>query len=148
MTKINCFVPFQVAGVWEETLEELTANDLVNRIYLMGPEVPGEMPDGCAYLKTDGRFSTDTIRKIADYSTGVSHTMLFTGATKISFGMLSLERFVQVAGDTGEGLWILSVMKYKCCVCVSAYKPDRDMHLEKIYGNMRAGLLHINSNNT
>ncbi|MEN8156816.1 MAG: glycosyltransferase family 2 protein [Bacteroidota bacterium] len=104
MKRINCFVPFQAAGVWDETLEELTANELVNQIYLMGPEAPGKMAEGCAWLKTDGRFSTDTIKKIAERSTDVSHTMLITGETMISFGMLALERFVQVAEDTGAGM--------------------------------------------
>ncbi|MCP4312130.1 MAG: glycosyltransferase family 2 protein [Bacteroidetes bacterium] len=97
MSRINCFVSGG-PGVWEETIE-LMAGRLVNRIYLMGPDAPGEMPGNCTYLKTSGRMSTETIRMIAECSAGAEYTLLLTGETPVTFGMLALERFVQVAGD-------------------------------------------------
>jgi hypothetical protein len=104
MSKIHCFLPYSAPGVWDETLEELGASGLVNRITLMGPEAPSDLPDGCVYLKTDGRFSTDTIRKVAVHSTGADYVMLVTTETRISFGMLALERYIQVAEDTESGM--------------------------------------------
>ena len=52
-------------------MEELQASSLVNRVYLIGQEQPGEGAEGCGFIKTDGKYSTDTIRKIADCSRSV-----------------------------------------------------------------------------
>ena len=104
MSKINCFIPYSIPGDREEFLVELNSHALVNRIYLMGAGAPAAIPDGCLHLRTGGQYSTDTIKKIADHSTGVALTMLVTSETMISFGSLALERFVQVAEETGAGL--------------------------------------------
>ena len=104
MSKINCFLPFSGEGMWKKTLDGLKSKQQVHRIYLMGTEAPADLPDGCSFLKTDGRFSTETIRKVAAHSTGVSYALLITGETGISFGMFSLERFIQVAEDTNGGM--------------------------------------------
>ncbi len=103
-SKINCFISYSTPGVWEETLEELTSSKLVNRVYLFGPEQAGSQPEGCGFIKTDGRFSTDTIRKIADHSNGAAYTLVITRESKIRFGMLALERFVELASGTGAGM--------------------------------------------
>lgn len=97
-------MPCSVPAHWDETVEELKASGLVDQITLMGTEAPPDLPHGCAFLKTDGRFSTDTINKVAGQSSGAGYTMLITTETKISFGMLALERFIQVAGETGTGM--------------------------------------------
>lgn len=91
-------------GNREESLRELNSHPLVNRIYLMGSGTPEAIPDGSHHLRTDGRFSTDTIKKIADHSTGVAFTMLVTSETMIRFGLLALERFIQVTEETGAVL--------------------------------------------
>ncbi len=104
MSKINCFIPVSDYNGWEDSLKELVSSSLINRIYLMGEEKPGWQIPGCEYIKTGGGFSTDTIKKIADHSTGVQYSMIITGESKISFGMLALERFVSVAGELEAGL--------------------------------------------
>ncbi|MFH0756985.1 MAG: glycosyltransferase family A protein [Bacteroidota bacterium] len=104
MSKINCFVSLGAGEVIDRSLEGINGNQLVNRIYLMGVEAPADMPEGCFFLKTDGRFSTGTIKKIADHSAGVSHSLLITTGTRIRMGMLSLERLLRVAGETGAGM--------------------------------------------
>jgi Glycosyl transferase family 2 len=104
MNKINCFISCQTPGVWEENLAELTANSLINRIYLFGPEQAGNLPEDYGFIKTDGSWSTDTIRKIADHSNGAAYTLLITSESKIRFGMLALERFVELASGTGAGM--------------------------------------------
>ncbi len=104
MNKINCFIPYNTPGLWKETLAELGASTLVNRVYLFGKE-PGETPpEGCTFIKTDGNFSTDTIRKIADHSNGAAYTLLITRESKINFGMLALERFLELASGSGASL--------------------------------------------
>jgi len=103
-SKINCFISYSTPGVWEETLAELTSSKLVNRVYLFGPEPPENQPEGSGFIKTDGRFSTDTIRKITDHSNGAPYSLVITRESKVSFGMLALERFVELAAGTGAGL--------------------------------------------
>ncbi len=100
MNKINCFITYNRAEVWEETLQELSSNPLVNRIYLLGKELAGAVPEGCGFIKNDGSFSTDTIRKIADHSTGAGYALVITRESKIRFGMLALERFMELASVT------------------------------------------------
>jgi hypothetical protein len=102
--KINCFIPYTSPGEWDETLEELSASELLNRIYMLGPEQPGALAEGCSFIKTDGRFSNDTIRKIADHANGAAYTMVLSRKSKIRFGMLALERFMEVASGTGAGM--------------------------------------------
>ncbi|MCK5066194.1 MAG: glycosyltransferase family 2 protein [Bacteroidales bacterium] len=104
MSKINCFLSSSTPGVWDETVAELSASGLVNRVYLFGQEQPGEGAEGCGFIKTDGKFSTDTIRKIADHSNGADHSLVIIRETKIRFGMLALERLLEVGSGTEAGL--------------------------------------------
>ncbi len=102
MNKINCFIPFDTPELWDATLEELQACTMVNRIYLLGKEPVERVKEGCAFIKTDGSFSTDTIRKIADHSNGAAYSLMITRESKISFGMLALERFLELASGSGS----------------------------------------------
>jgi len=98
MSRINCFISGAL-GVWDDSISEMMAGGLVNRVWLMGPEVPREMPEGCFYLETCGRMDSETIRKIAECSTDAEYSMLLSGDSPVRFGMLALERLIQVAGD-------------------------------------------------
>jgi len=102
--KINCFILCETFEVWEDTLRHLTSVTLVNRIYLFGRKQPVNLPEKCGYIRTDGRLSTNTIRKIADHSSGAAYALVIIRESKIGFGMLALERFLEVASGTGAGL--------------------------------------------
>jgi len=104
MNKINCFIPCSNPGIWEHTLAELGESQLVNRIYLLGTKQVGNLPEGCEFIRTDGRFSTQTIHRISDLSAGAEFSMLFTRESSVSFGMLALERFMEIAGGSGAGM--------------------------------------------
>jgi hypothetical protein len=104
MSKINCFLSCDAAGAWEGLVEELDACNLVNRVYLLGQEKPGKGAEGCGYIRTDGKFSTVTVRKIADHSDGAEYALVLAGTGRVSFGMLALERFLQVASGTGAAM--------------------------------------------
>ena len=85
-------------------MAELRASSLVNRVYLFGQERPGELPEDCGFIPTDGKFSTHAVRKIADHSNGAGYTLILTRETGIRLGMLALERFLEVASGTGVGM--------------------------------------------
>jgi hypothetical protein len=104
MNKINCFISCDATGAWEETLLELNASKLVGRVFLFGKEQPGTISKPYEFIRTDGRFSTETIRRIANGAGSAAYTMILSGEKGISFGMLALERFVEVASGTGAGM--------------------------------------------
>jgi hypothetical protein len=85
-------------------MAELSSSRLVNRVYLFGTERPAELPEGCGFIPTDGKYSTDSIRKIADHSNGADYSLLVTREARIHLGMLALERFLEVASGTGAGM--------------------------------------------
>ncbi|MDX2432460.1 MAG: glycosyltransferase family A protein [Bacteroides sp.] len=99
MARINCFLPSTGQDRWEDCLAELMASPLVNKIYLMGIEEPGDLPQGCNFLKTEGRQSSDALQKIARLSADSDFILILAGDNPVSFGMLALERFLQVALD-------------------------------------------------
>ncbi len=90
--------------IWEGTLAGLAGSGPVNLVYLLGVEEPEQLPEGCAFIRTEGQFSTDTVRKIADHSAGTGYSLIITRETRIDFGWLALERFLTVAGETGTGM--------------------------------------------
>ena len=99
MRKINVFLPGGKPGLWDAAIAELRASGLVNRICMTGPGMPAGLSAGVSFLKTDGKPGTDTIRVIADHAADAEFAMLITGQAPVSFGMLALERFIQVAQD-------------------------------------------------
>ncbi len=104
MSRISCFIPFSDPALWEETLAGLHTHSLVHRVYLMGKSQPGRGFEGCSFIKTDGRFSTDTLRKIANYAGESDYSLVISRESGISFGLLALERFLAVAGELGTGM--------------------------------------------
>lgn len=101
MNKINCFITYDSGAGWGEGLKELAAHPQVNRVTLMAKEEPGELAEGCTFLQTEGALSTESIRQIADASRDAYHVMLITSPNKIRFGMLAIERFLEVSRGTG-----------------------------------------------
>lgn len=99
MTRINCFIPASGNGAWETTLDELRSSSLVKDIYVMGSEAPEQMPAGVSFLQSEGKQSSQAMQLIAEHSLAADYTMLITGESPVHFGMLALERFVQVSGD-------------------------------------------------
>jgi hypothetical protein len=101
MNKINCFLPGYAPETWLKTVVELQASNTVNRVYFLGRKPPKPAIEGCGFIRTDGRFSTETIRKIAGHSGDASYTLLISREEKINFGMFALERFLELAESTG-----------------------------------------------
>ena len=91
----------------QKTISEMASHPLVSQLFLMGKQAPDHLPEGCEFLETDGAFSTETIRKIAASSGDVEFSLIITQQSKISFGMLALERLMAVSTDTGAG-WVYS----------------------------------------
>jgi hypothetical protein len=107
MNKMNCYIPAGTSNGMLETVTELLSHPLVNKVYFMGLMSPSDLPGGCHFLETGSGFGTDAIRKIADHSGEAEFSLILTLESKVSFGMLALERLLAVTSDTGAA-WVYS----------------------------------------
>jgi hypothetical protein len=104
MSRIICFLPGHAPETSLETVNELLTCSAVNGVYFLGRKPPQAAMEGCGFIRTDGRFSTETIRKIAGHSGDAEYTLLISREEKINFGMFALERFLELAESTGAGM--------------------------------------------
>lgn len=104
---MNCYIPTGNPRGMQKTISEMASHPLVRQVFLMGKQAPDLLSEGCLFLETDGAFSTETIRKIEASSGNAEFSLIITQESKISFGMLALERLMAVSTDTGAG-WIYS----------------------------------------
>lgn len=93
--RINCFIPFGTSEDTMQTVKELQASELVDKIYLLG-SAPGKkcLPD-CEWLPIDGLYSTSTMKTIAAHAS-TDYILLYTKQTPLKLGLYALERMVQV----------------------------------------------------
>lgn len=96
--KINCFIPFGSSEDMAQTVRELKASALVNKIYILVPQkVELNIPDCEPLLITAGLFASFTLKLIAEESVGANYILLLTKSTPIRLGLFALERMVQIA---------------------------------------------------
>ena len=62
--KINCFIPFGNPKDTIQTVKELQASELVNKIYLLSADTNKECLPGCECLLINGLYSTSTIKQL------------------------------------------------------------------------------------
>jgi len=68
MGRINCFIPFANPDQVKQTVENLKANELVGKIYLLATEGATGDVEGCELLPIKGLTSSATMRAIATQS--------------------------------------------------------------------------------
>ena len=94
--KINCFIPFGNPKDTIQTVKELQASELVNKIYLLSTDTNKECLPGCECLLINGLYSTSTIKTIADNADDASYLLLYTKQTPLKLGLYALERMTQI----------------------------------------------------
>ena len=85
--KINCFIPFGNPKDTIQTVKELQASELVNKIYLLSADTNKECLPGCECLLINGLYSTSTIKTIADNADDASYLLLYTKQTPLKLGL-------------------------------------------------------------
>ena len=100
---INCFLPFSRLKESMQTVKELRASELVNKIYLMTPEITSVCIPGCELISVNNFQSTQAMKAIAAHS-DVPYTLLYTKPTELKLGQFALERMVQVMEMTQAGM--------------------------------------------
>lgn len=94
--KINCFIPFGSPEDTMQTVKELQASKLVNKIYLLSSDSGKECLPGCECLLINGLYSASTIELIADHAGDASSLLLYTKQSPLKLGLYALERMKQV----------------------------------------------------
>lgn len=100
---INCFLPFSRLKESTQTVKELQASDLVNKIYLIAPETTNVCIPGCELISVTNFRSTKAMKAIAAHS-DTPYTLLYTKPTELRLGQFALERMVQVIEMTQAGM--------------------------------------------
>lgn len=100
---INCFIPFQSADQVKETIANLKASHLVNKIYLLTDNGCKEKVEDCEVISIDSLKSTDTIKKIAAKANS-EYTLIYTKSADLRLGYFALDRMIQLAEDSDAGL--------------------------------------------
>ncbi|WP_102407073.1 glycosyltransferase family 2 protein [Parabacteroides bouchesdurhonensis] len=103
MTRINCFIPYGNMEAARHTVSQLSRSPLVDKIYLLAKNIPSETIPSCSVIQTDELWSTETMRKIAGYSTA-DYSLIYTKDTILRFDFFALERFIAIAEDSRAGM--------------------------------------------
>ena len=104
--KINCFIPFGNPKDTIQTVKELRASELVNKIYLLSADTNKECLPGCECLLINGLYSTSTIKTIADNADDASYLLLYTKQTPLKLGLYALERMTQIIQNSSENAMV------------------------------------------
>ena len=102
-TTINCFLPFSQLEETVQTVKELRASMLVDKIYLLASPITNVCIPGCELISVEKMQSTQAMRAIAEHS-DKTYTLLYTKHTALKIGMFALERMVQIMEMTQAGM--------------------------------------------
>ncbi|MBQ0024542.1 MAG: glycosyltransferase family 2 protein [Bacteroidales bacterium] len=105
MKNINFFIPFQDEAQVSQTIANLKAQELVNKIYLLHAgetPAPSKVLD-CEVIEVPGLNSTAAVKAIAAKS-DVKYTAISTKYTSLSFVLFALERMECLIEDSGASM--------------------------------------------
>lgn len=106
MKKINCFIPFQNETQVKLTVENIKAQQLVDKIYLLyAGETAYHSAEalGCNVINVPSINSTAAVKAISAKSDN-KYSLIYTKYTSLSFVLFSLERMVNIIEDTGAAM--------------------------------------------
>lgn len=94
--KINCFIPFGTLEDTMQTVNELQASELVDKIYLLTSGTEKYNLPGCECISIEGIYASKTMKAIADHAGDADYLLLYTKQTPLKLGLYALERMVQI----------------------------------------------------
>jgi len=103
MKKINCFIPYTNPTIWNGFINELTKNEHIDHIYLLGNKSLKKNMNKCTEIECGSIFSTNTIQKIAELSTQ-DYSLIITKESEIKMGYFAIERLISAAEDSNAAL--------------------------------------------
>jgi hypothetical protein len=100
---ISCFIPVNGNEDFTETVNQLLNTGTVEKIFLMSAEKPDIIPENCEWIECKNFYSTKAIKSVGDNAHS-PYSLIYTKTFPLQPGAYSLERFVNIAGDTGAGM--------------------------------------------
>jgi hypothetical protein len=100
--KITVFMPYGGSDFTLETIREFRQTGLADKVYLI-TQSDAAVVEGAEILKTDGLFSSSTLKWLAEKSDSEYLVFLINDAP-VKLGQFTLERFINVAESTGASL--------------------------------------------
>ena len=149
--KINCFIPFGNPKDTIQTVKELQASELVNKIYLLSADTNKECLPGCECLLINGLYSTSTIKTIADNADDASYLLLYTKQTPLKLGLYALERMTQIIQSSSENAMVYAdhyqlvdgvlkqapvLISVRCFYSIPKFSPLLQVFWRKQFSNM------------
>jgi hypothetical protein len=100
--KITAFIPFSGSEYTQGTVEEFRSTGLAEKIYLLS-QTDISPVSGAEVLKIDSLSSSSTIKTILEKSSS-EYIILVTNDAPVKLGQFTIERFINVAVNTGAAL--------------------------------------------
>lgn len=101
--KITVFIPYNGFSHTSKSIENLMKSPVVKKVILVTTDSEIETIDGCELINTNSFFSSQTVELIAQKS-DAEYTLILTQDDLLELGQFALERFREVADNTGAGL--------------------------------------------
>jgi hypothetical protein len=103
MKKVTTFIPFVDEPTTIDLVNQLRLTQSVDKIIILADEVSALSINGIEILHAERVESSKAIRAIAEKAE-TEFVLLLTKSLKIDLGSYSVERFINVANDTGAGI--------------------------------------------
>lgn len=100
---VDCFLPFTEDEDISTIVESLKKSESVKNIFLIVEKGCTAAQQGCLTIKSDGLYSSATMRKIAESSKS-SYILFVMAGARVSIGEAAISRMVAVASDSGADM--------------------------------------------
>src|SRR5215813_10401931 len=103
MNRLTIAIPYNEDKQFETLARQLIAHQLVEEVLCLRQSAPPSLPDGVKAVNVDAFFSGPAINSLIE-AWRADYLLLILPGNRVELGARSLERFVQVADDTGAAL--------------------------------------------
>lgn len=103
MKNINAFIYYAQSEQASKTVAELKQSPLIASIYMVTTNKELQPLDGCELIYVEAFQSTETIKKIARFST-TDYSLIYLKSTALKLGYFALDRMIRIADDSQAGM--------------------------------------------
>lgn len=100
---ITAFIPYNGYEHTSKTIDNLLSSDVVKNVILITTDKDIESIKNCKIIYTKSFFSSETVRLISENS-DTDYTVILTQDNLLELGQFALERFYDIAENSGAGL--------------------------------------------
>jgi len=100
---ITAFIPYNGGDHTAKTINELRKTGQIGEIVLLTSNSEVNTIEGCPLFRNENLFSSHMIKQMSEYS-NTEYSLILTQDDLLEIGQFGLERFYEVAENTGAGL--------------------------------------------